>query len=500
MIGTKADETAMRKSRSSVVRVQCFLLLAVWMVVPVASQAAEKTVIIGYKQRPGLAQRAAVNRVRGRVQHSFQLIPAVVARLPESEIANLRKNRDIAYVEESALYTAAGDDVESTNSWQVPRIEADQVHRGGNLGTGVKIAVLDTGIDYTHEELDANYRGGYDFVFNDSNPMDDSYNSHGTHVAGIIAAEKNGTGVVGVAPEADIYAVKVLDGGGFGKVEWIIAGIEWAVSHNVDIINMSLSGPDREALRDACDRARSAGVLLVAAGGNSLAGSGPVHYPAAYDSVIAVTSTDPANMPAFTAPLGDELELAAPGVSILSTASGGRFTTLTGTSQAAPCVAGTAGLFTRSIMTDLNGDYRVNNDDVRMMLQLTAQDLGASGRDPVYGFGLVNAGAASLDAPATLRLTSKSNTPADDREVVRVMDGVFDINIRNFSVKSVVMDVYEGPTRRADLSRIFEFGRTRLQPRQSVRLDATNKRFTLEFTPLGRSGQTAEVSIRQRLP
>jgi hypothetical protein len=134
------------------------------------------------------------------------------------------------------------------------------------------------------------------------------------------------------------------------------------------------------------------------------------------------------------------------------------------------------------------------------MLQLTAQDLGASGRDPVYGFGLVNASAASLDAPATLRLTSKSNTPADDREVVRVMDGVFDINIRSYSVKSVVMDVYEGPTRRADLSRTFEFGRIRLQPRQSVRLDATNKRFTLEFTPLGRSGQTADVSIRQSLP
>lgn len=487
----------MRIFRSKVVRVRCLVLLAVWLVLPIGAQAAEKTVIIGFKQRPGAAQRAAVNRVRGRVQHSFQLIPAVVARLPESEIATLRNNRDIAYVEESALYTAAGDDVETTNSWQVPRIDADTAQNSGNLGTGIKIAVLDTGVDYTHEELDSNYRGGYDFVFNDSNPMDDSYNSHGTHVAGIIAAERNGIGVVGVAPEAEIYAVKVLDGGGFGTVEWIIAGIEWAVSHNVDIINMSLSGPDRQALRDACDRARNAGVLLVAAGGNSLAGSGPVLYPAAYESVIAVTATDAADVPAFSAPLGDALELAAPGVNILSTAAKGRYTTLTGTSQAAPCVAGVASLFARSIMTDLNGDYRVDNQDVRQMLQVTAQDLGAAGKDPVYGFGLVNASAASLNAPAALRLTCKSSTPANDREVVRVMNGVFDITVRNLSLKSVVMDVYEGTTRRADLSQTFEFGRTRLKPRDTVRLDATNKRFTLEFTPLGRTGQAAEVTVRR---
>jgi subtilisin len=80
----------------------------------------------------------------------------------------------------------------------------------------VKVAVLDTGIDYTHEDLVGNYRRGHDFVFDDNDPFDDSFNLHGTHVAGIIGAEENGIGVIGVAPEADLFAVKVLDGAGFG--------------------------------------------------------------------------------------------------------------------------------------------------------------------------------------------------------------------------------------------------------------------------------------------
>ena len=254
--------------------IRFFFAVMLWVLVPCLVSGAEKTVIIGFKQqRPGMAQQSVVGKARGRVERRFSLIPAVVASVPEEEIRNLRKNRDVAYVEESTLYTidsTPGGDVESGNSWQVPHISADVAHASGNFGTGVKIAVLDTGIDYRHPELVNSYRGGHDFVFDDTDPMDDNYISHGTHVAGIIAAAKNGTGVVGVAPEADIYAVKVMDGGGFGAVEWIIEGIEWAVANRMDVINMSLSGGDSQALHDACDRARAAGVLLVAAGGNSL--------------------------------------------------------------------------------------------------------------------------------------------------------------------------------------------------------------------------------------
>ena len=437
--------------------------LGLLLIVPGVALGAEKSVIIGFKQRPGASERTLVHRARGRIERSFQLIPAVAASIPEGEIKNLRMNRAIAYVEENAVYTAdaaSPDDDEGNNSWQVSRTSADVAHASGNLGTGVKVAILDTGIDYTHEDLDGNYWGGYDFVFSDNDPFDDSYNSHGTHVAGIIAAEKNGMGVVGVAPEAELYAVKVLDGAGFGKVDWIIAGIEWAVSNGVDVINMSLSGPDRQALRDACERARSAGVLLVAAGGNSLAGGGPVWYPAAYDSVIAVTATDEFDLPGFHAPRGAALELAAPGVDIFSTVAGGNYSSLSGTSQAAACVSGTAALYIRSLMIDLNGDRLVDNEDVRLMLQLTALDLGNQGRDEVYGYGLVSALAASLDSPATLTITKTRGTPTDDRGVAKLTDAVYRVTINNSGLRPVVVDVYEGETHRTDLSRSFSLDGT----------------------------------------
>ena len=261
---------------------------------------------------------------------------------------------------------------------------------------GIKVAILDTGIDYTHEDLAANYRGGYDFVFNDNDPYDDSYFGHGTHVAGIVAAAENGIGVIGVAPEAELLAVKVLDGGGFGTADRIIAGIEWAVLQGADIINLSIQGRHSQGLRDACDAAYEAGVLIVAAGGNSLAGGGPVKYPAAYDSVIAVTATDPSDLPGYFAPVGNALELAAPGVDILSTVARGGYDYLSGTSQAAPHVTGAAALYLAFNTEDVNGDGVVNHKDVRQLLQSTATDLGDAGKDPIFGYGLANAGGAAF--------------------------------------------------------------------------------------------------------
>ena len=474
--------------------------LALLLISPCVTLGAEKSVIIGFKQRPGTAEKSLVHKARGRIERSFQLIPAVAASIPEGEIKKLRMNRAIAYVEDNAFYMAAGaslDDVEGSNSWQVSHTFADVAQASGNMGTGVRVAILDTGIDYTHEELDGNYRGGYDFVFGDNDPFDDSFNSHGTHAAGIVAAEKNGTGVVGVAPEAELYAVKVLDGAGFGRVEWIIAGIEWAVSHDVDVINLSLSGPDRQGLREACERARSAGVLLVAAGGSSLAGGGPVLYPAAYDSVIAVTATDESDLPGYNSPLGSALELAAPGVDIYSTVARGNYATLSGTSQATACVSGAAALYIRSLMTDLNGDWLVDNEDVRQMLQLTALDLGDPGRDEVYGFGLVSAVAASLDSPATFTITRTRAAPNEDREVTRLTDAVYSVSIRNSGLKTVVLDVFEGETRRTDLSRTIDFGPDTRRQRVSLRLDATDTRYLVVFTPYGRAGKSASIVIRR---
>ncbi|MHB8867132.1 MAG: S8 family serine peptidase [Pirellulaceae bacterium] len=471
--------------------------LGLLLIIPGAVLSAEKSVIIGFKQKPGSSERSLVYRARGRIERNFQLIPALAASIPEGEVQRLRRDRRIAYVEENALYTMAAtspDDGEGDDSWQISRTSVDVVHASGNRGTGIKVAILDTGIDYTHEDLDGNYRGGYDFVFSDNDPFDDSFNSHGTHVAGIIAAEQNGMGVLGVAPEAELYAVKVLDGAGFGKVDWVIAGIEWAVSHGVDVINMSLSGPDRQALQEACERARSAGVILVGAGGNSLAGGGSVWYPAAYDSVIAVTGTDEFNLPGYFTPLGDALELAAPGVDIFSTVAGGNYDRLSGTSQAAACVSGIAALYIRSLMVDLNGDRLVDNEDVRLMLQLTALDLGDQGRDEIYGYGLVDALAAQ-DSPTTLTITKTRRASNHDIGIAKLTEAVYGIRIRNSGLRQIVLDVYEGETHRTDLSRANRFEQDNVRQRVSLRLDATDTSYVVVVTPYGRVGQSAQIII-----
>ncbi|MEA1905705.1 MAG: S8 family serine peptidase, partial [Euryarchaeota archaeon] len=260
---------------------------------------------------------------------------------------HIRKDPGVAYIVDDVVLTVATD--EYANFSGVGCINSKMMHDNGIDGTGVKVAVLDTGIDYTHEDLDSNYKGGYDFVFSDSDPFDDSYNSHGTHVAGIIAAERNGVGVVGVAPNASIYAVKVLDGSGYGLASWVIAGIEWAVENDMDVVVMS-SGTeeDSQPLQDACRNAHDSGVILVAAAGNTYGGN--VTYPARHDSVIAVTATNLNGSPASFSPVGPEIEFAAPGVNILSTTRGDCYGYLSGTSQAAPHVAGTAALIISSTM------------------------------------------------------------------------------------------------------------------------------------------------------
>ena len=174
----------------------------------------------------------------GDIKYSYTIINAIAAKLPEPAIENIQKNPRVTYVEmDVEVHTLDG---ELDNSWGVKRIGAGTVHDSGNKGTGIKVAILDSGIDYNHPDLNDNYQGGYDYVNNDKDPMDD--NGHGTHCAGIVAAEDNVEGVVGVAPGADLYAVKVLDGGGNGYGSDVIAGIQWSVKNGMQVISMSLGG------------------------------------------------------------------------------------------------------------------------------------------------------------------------------------------------------------------------------------------------------------------
>ena len=452
--------------------------------------ARERSVFIGFKQQPGSAERTLVRRARGAITRGYQLIPALAVRLPEVEIERLRENTEIAYIEEDAIYWAATDSgraEESDNSWGARQIFAHTAHAKGHRGAGVKVAILDSGIDYDHPDLTARYRGGYDFVFDDDDPFDDNFESHGTHVAGIIAAQNNGVGIMGVAPEVELFSLKVLDGAGFGLGEWIIAGIDWAVQNGMDIVNLSLEGRHTQALQEACDAAYRAGVLLVAAAGNT---GHVVVFPAAYDSVIAVTATDSADLPGDFAPRGSELELAAPGVDILSTVAGGGYGFLSGTSRAASFVTGCAALYMLANSEDLSGDGLADHEDVRLLLQVTAIDLGAMGKDAIYGHGLVNAGGLS-SPPMRLSLTRGSGAESDV-QVAELAGRPYDIVIRNSGLTGVTVDVFEGQIWREGLSNRFRFFGERLQE-AVCSLDATGTHYSVFFTPYGRPGTWAEI-------
>lgn len=268
-----------------------------------------------------------------------------------------------------------------TIPWGVNRIDAE---RAWNVtrGAGVRVGVIDTGIDHVHHDLAPNFGGGVSFVPGESFA---DVNGHGTHVAGTIGARHNGSGVIGVAPNCKLYAVKVLNRYGRGNYSWIINGIIWAVRNRMDVINMSLGGSSMsQALKRACDYAYNNNVLIVAAAGNSGPANDTVGYPARHESVICVTSVDANGTIASTSSRGEQVDLCAPGVNILSTLPGNSYGHKQGTSMAAPHVTGAAVLaisshrFTRASM-------------IREILLQTADDMGITGHDNEYGHGLVDA-------------------------------------------------------------------------------------------------------------
>jgi subtilisin len=268
--------------------------------------------------------------------------------------------------------------------WGVSLVQAPQVWRE-TRGEGIKVLVLDTGIDYRHPDLAFNFRNGANFTSSDMGDVLDRQ-GHGTHCAGIIAGLDNNFGIVGVAPRAQIYAAKVLDDDGAGDVESVIKGIDYGIRQDVDIISMSLgtTKDPGEELRDACKRAREAGIIIIAASGNE---SSTVGYPAAYPEVLAVGAIDQALESAEFSNFGPELDISAPGVDILSTYLNGSYAKLSGTSMATPMVTGVVAL--------LQSYGRKHNLDTtpQKIVELIATrsvDIGDEGRDDSFGNGFIN--------------------------------------------------------------------------------------------------------------
>jgi hypothetical protein len=266
--------------------------------------------------------------------------------------------------------------------WGLKKIEADWAWNATLGNSSVLVAIIDSGIDYTHPDLTANYvMGGFDWVNNDTDPMDDY--GHGTRVAGVAAAViNNEIGIAGLA-QVKIMAEKVLDRQGEGFVDQLANGIYHATNQGAKIISISLSTPENcSQLYDAVKYAYEKNVLLVAAAGNQA--NNTKRYPAAYDEVIAVASTDENDQKAYSSNYGDWIELAAPGVYILTTVRGGGYDYWSGTSYACPHVSGLAALLWSEFPN-------ATRDWIRNRLRETTDDLGDTGFDEYYGYGRINA-------------------------------------------------------------------------------------------------------------
>jgi len=405
----------------------CVLVVVTFIITPRAGlfaatvDPARKNVIF-VDGTPLATQQLIVTLLGGQIIHVLSLINALAVRFPPDDLTtilqSLLSNPNVVGVFDdlvglsgtsiTSLNPSAGEDFE----WGQYHIDIPTVydHGKGLQGSGVTVAVLDTGIDLDHPDLLRNIAGGVNAISEKQSYNDD--NGHGTHIAGIIAATVNRQGIIGTASQTTIVAVKVLDETGSGYLSDFINGLQWVRNNGIRVLNMSLSfAQDSVPLQRAIHRLYQAGAIMVAAAGNcGQAGGGvdegpgsddgegtacnpsqpsqnTVLYPAAYPEVIAVAATDVDKHITNYSRSGPEVAVAAPGgakasARILSTAPGDGYALGSGTSQAAAHASGVVALA-------LQYKPGLSFDRVVEVLQSTARDLGYSPER--QGTGLIDA-------------------------------------------------------------------------------------------------------------
>jgi len=297
---------------------------------------------------------------------------------PEVRLDEMEMRPETVIPEHKANQTA------DTVDWSVSQLNAEKAWENGWTGKGVTFAVLDTGIDPDHRDVSPNLIEAKDFTGSRTGSSD--IVGHGTHCWGSIAAAGNGWGMKGVAFEARGYAVKVLGDNGSGSVDRIAAGLRWAVEKRVRVISLSLGGPGTDSfIPDALKEAEEAGVIVIAANGND--NGGPVSYPAAYPTPVAISAVDRNKLLAGFSNVGRKTEACGPGVGVRSTYPGNRFADMSGTSMATPNVAGVAVLWSQWADANKVPD-KERPARFRKFLETGCVDLGAPGRDSNYGWGL----------------------------------------------------------------------------------------------------------------
>jgi thermitase len=369
-----------------------------------ASVAAASEVIVKYAdgvttaQRVALFDRAGVTKTVGSVNGAGA---KVVQASGSARATADRLNRSslVLYAEpnKTLKVSAVPNDPRFGELYGMDRIDAPEGWDAAGLGGfpasgGVKIGIVDTGIDQTHPDLSgqtvacARSQGLLPIMSGTiqvGQCADD--NDHGTHVAGTIAAKaNNGIGVAGVAFNADLVICKALGGPlGTGSTSDVANCINWVASQGARVISMSLGGGASTTLQNAVAGAwnNGNGAVIVAAAGND--GDSTLNYPAAYAQVISVAATDSRDAHASFSNANADVEIAAPGVNVLSTVRGGGYATLSGTSMATPHVSAVAGVLRELFPSE-------SATAIRNRLDAAVNDLGPAGRDATFGFGRVN--------------------------------------------------------------------------------------------------------------
>lgn len=332
-----------------------------------------------------------VRRLGGRVTKRIPFVGAVVARGLSPEALDVIASRaDVLDIEDDVPIYAIGAlprtlEVGKAAGLQIPwgvrSVDAPSVWPKCQ-GEDVRVAVVDSGIDVDHPDLEDRIAGGY-CAFAGSY---DDENGHGTHVAGTIAATGAEGGVLGVAPRAELLSVKVLNARGSGSLSHLLEGLAWIAEQRVQIVNMSLGSPVPSLfVRRGVSKLTEQGVLLIAAAGNSGPRENTVGYPAGYEEVISVGAVDEAGRVARFSSRGRSVDVVAPGTNVLSTWLDDRYRRLDGTSMAAPHAAGIAALLWPRLGNAL---------EVREALLSTAVPLDGDWPETAQGRGRVDAAAA----------------------------------------------------------------------------------------------------------
>jgi len=292
--------------------------------------------------------------------------------------------------------------------WGVRRIQAPKAWKYA-IGKKIRIAVIDTGVDYSHPDLEHAVRTGYNVLQPHLPPHDD--NGHGTHIAGTIAARGNSSGMTGTAPDAEIYPVKAFDHQGSASISDIVAGIEWCIENRMAIINMSFGmRRDSLALREAVRRAYRAGIVIVASAGND--GKRQADYPASYPEVISVGATSRNRQVLSMSNRGEKIDIYAPGEKVMSTWPGGDYCVLRGTSMAAGYVSGAVALL-------LSMGRRLTPKQVKSILTQNTTPVSHAARR--VKTGELNVWAAIRSALRTRHMRSGADTPIRRRTLARTV-------------------------------------------------------------------------------